>query len=248
MTPEEALTDHSRAHAFRAGAMVSDAESGLTGFPERIDRPHLRDRLRGEGGADLIISDYDMAGVDRHMKQRRNIVMNLPLWSYSRKLMISRVSCRPKSTRTSMTVVFASDMRDVTRFMDPEIGTRTQYRSCRRGGDPNSHFGCPTGRSGPSHGSIAANACASGISSLTTASMRRTELVQKGDGQDLPLALAKIRFESMSNGPIHDPALRNAGVRFVGASSQSAPGWSRAMCRGSKRARCLEEERAWAGP
>lgn len=61
------------------------------------------------------------------MKQRRNIVMNLSLWRYSRKSTMSRVSCRPKSIRTSMTTVFASDMRDVTWFMDPEIGTRTQY-------------------------------------------------------------------------------------------------------------------------
>lgn len=74
----------------------------------------------------IVVSDQKMAGVDRHMKQRRNVVMNLPLWSYSRKLMMSRVSCRPKSIRSSMTVVFANDMRDVTWFMDPKIGTRTQ--------------------------------------------------------------------------------------------------------------------------
>lgn len=67
-----------------------------------------------------------MAGVDRHMKQRRNIVMNLSLWSYSRKLMMSRVSCRLDSVRIGMITVFASDMRDVTRFMDPEIGTQAQ--------------------------------------------------------------------------------------------------------------------------
>lgn len=71
---------------------------------------------------DLILSSLatTMAGVDRHMKQRRNIVMNLSPWRYSRKLMMSRVSCSPKSIRTSMTIVFASDMRDVTLFMDPE--------------------------------------------------------------------------------------------------------------------------------
>lgn len=91
--------------------MVSDAESGLIGFPEGIDRPHLRDRLRGKGGVDLIISDHDMAGVDRHMKQRRNFVMNLSLSRYSRKLMMSRVSCRPESICTSMTRLFASDMQ-----------------------------------------------------------------------------------------------------------------------------------------
>lgn len=75
------------------GALVCDAESGLNGFPARIDRQHLRDRLRGKGGADLFVSDQKMAGVDRHMKQpgnRRNIVMNLSLWGYSGLLMISR--------------------------------------------------------------------------------------------------------------------------------------------------------------
>lgn len=50
--------------------------------------------------------------------------------------MMSRVSCRPKSIRTSMTTVFASDMRDVTWFMDPEIGTRTQFDQAGTGGNP----------------------------------------------------------------------------------------------------------------
>lgn len=76
-------------------------------------------------------------------------------------------------------------------------------------------FGSSTRRSGlVSDGRMAANACASSIASLTTASMRRTKLVQKRDGRELPVALAKIRFEAIENGPIHDPALRNAGVRF----------------------------------
>lgn len=39
--------------------MVSDAESGLIGFPERIDRPLFWDLLRGKGGSDLIFSDHD---------------------------------------------------------------------------------------------------------------------------------------------------------------------------------------------
>lgn len=44
--------------------------------------------------------------------------------------------------------------------------------------------------------------------------MRRTKLVQKRHGRELPAALAEIRFEAIDNGPIHDPALRNAGVRI----------------------------------
>lgn len=78
---------------------------------------------------------------------------------------------------------------------------------------------------------MAADACASANSRLTTASVRLTKLDQNGDGQELPVALAKVRFESRDNGPIHDPALRNAGVRFVGASSQSAPRSSEGMPR-----------------
>lgn len=46
--------------------------------------------------------------------------------------------------------------------------------------------------------------------------MRLTRLDQNRDGQELPVALAKVRFESTGNGPIHDSALRNTGVRFVG--------------------------------
>lgn len=46
--------------------------------------------------------------------------------------------------------------------------------------------------------------------------MRLAKLIQKRDGQELRVALAKIFFESMDDGPIHKPALRNAGVRFVG--------------------------------
>lgn len=117
---------------------------------------------------DLILSSLTttMAGVDRHMKQRRNIVMNLSLWRYSRKLMMSRVSCSPKSVRTSMTIVFASDMRDVTLFMDPEnrhtdpILIPLDGWVC--GWEPPIVFGCSTRRSGlVSDGSMAANACAS---------------------------------------------------------------------------------------
>lgn len=45
------------------------------------------------------------------------------------------------------------------------------------------------------------------------------------------MAPAKVCFEPMGNGSIHDPALRNTGVRFVGGSSQSAPRSSMEMPR-----------------
>lgn len=62
---------------------------------------------------------------------------------------MSRVSCRPSSIRSSMTVVVVSGMRDVTWFMDPKIGTRTQYTLIRPNGwEPQIVFGSPTGRSG----------------------------------------------------------------------------------------------------
>lgn len=62
---------------------------------------------------------------------------------------------------------------------------------------------------------VAANPCDWSTASLTTASMRPTKLVPMGDGVEFADALAKIGFEPLGNGPIHDPALRNAGVRFV---------------------------------
>jgi hypothetical protein len=47
-----------------------------TDWISREDRPPVP-QGSVQGGADLI-SDDDMAGVDRHMKQHRSIVMNLP--------------------------------------------------------------------------------------------------------------------------------------------------------------------------
>lgn len=91
-----------------------------------------------------------------------------------------------------------------------------------------------------------ANACTRRSSSLSTPSMRLAKLDQNTDGREPPVALAKVCFEPMGNGSIQDPALRNTGVRFVGASPQSAPGSSMG-CRGSLRPRYVEDEQAWSG-